>query len=477
MAPHSTTAGEAGLRGNLSALHLFFSVMAWNAPLVIVVGVIPVMLTVGNGIATPVAFVTAGLVLGAFAVGFTRMARVLPNPGAFYAYITAGLGREIGLGAGVLALFGYFCAYAGTYAFSGVVFNSLVENSIGGPGLPWWALAFLFWAAVTVIGYCRIDLSAKVLAVLLVAEVAVIVVYDVAVFAQGGAVGLSVEPLDPSHWFDGSFGIALLYGLGMYGGFEVTALYRDEVRDPMRTVPRATYAVLVFGMVLYGTTAWLFINALGIDDAVAAATADPTEAVEGTMQRFGGRLLLDLSTALVMTSTFAVLLAGHNIVSRYVFNLSADRILPSKLSGVHARHGSPHVASVATSVAALLANVPVIALNLDPMRFYAAMLGIASFVVIVAILLTDIAIPLYMHRHGGELSTFWATIACPFVAAAGLLTCVVMAADNFEILIGGSSSLAAALLLLIGAFFAAGVVMAVIFRRTRPEIYAKIGRQ
>ncbi|MEB3370540.1 APC family permease [Saccharopolyspora mangrovi] len=475
--PREARPGEDGLRGNLSAVHLFFSVMAWNAPLVIVVGVIPVMLTVGNGIAIPVAFVAAGLILGAFAVGFTRMARVLPNPGAFYAYITAGLGREIGLGSGVLALFGYFCGYAGTFAFGGVVLNSLLENTFGGIDVPWWALAFLVWGAVAALGYCRIDLSAKVLAVFLVAEVAVIVAYDVAVFAQGGAAGLSAAPLDPSRWFDGSFGIALLYGLGMYGGFEVTALYRDEVRDPIRTVPRATYAVLIFGMLLYGATAWLFINALGIDEAVATASADPTAAVEGTMQQFGGKLLLDLSTALVTTSTVAVLLAGHNIVSRYVFNLSADRILPSRLSGVHARQGSPHVASVATSVAALLANVPVIVLNLEPMRFYAAMLGIASFVLIVAILLTDIAVPLYMRRHGGELATFWATVACPFVAAVGLVTCVVLAADNFEILIGGSASLATVLLLLIGSFFLAGVCMAAIFRRTRPEIYAKIGRQ
>jgi amino acid transporter len=263
----------------------------------------------------------------------------------------------------------------------------------------------------------------------------------------------------------------------MYGGFEVTALYRDEVRNPARTVPRATYAVIIFAMVLYSTTAWLFVNALGIDNAVAAATADPTGSIEGTMQQFGGKVFLDVATVLVNTSTLAVILAGHNIVSRYVFNLSADRILPRRLSAVHTKHGSPHAASVAVSLAALLVNVPVVLMDLDPIKFYAAMLGMTSFVLIGAILLTNIAVPLYMRRHGGELNTAWATVVCPVIAGVGLVTCLVMAANNFEILIGGSSSLATALLLLIGACFVAGICMAAVYRRSRPDVYAKIGRQ
>jgi hypothetical protein len=40
---------ETRLHGNLGVMHLFFSVMAWNAPLVIVVGIIPVMLVRATG--------------------------------------------------------------------------------------------------------------------------------------------------------------------------------------------------------------------------------------------------------------------------------------------------------------------------------------------------------------------------------------------------------------------------------------------
>lgn len=468
---------ETRLHGNLGVMHLFFSVMAWNAPLVIVVGIIPVMLFTGNGIGTPVAFIVAGLIILAFAVGFTRMARVLPNPGAFYSYITAGLGREVGLGAGLLALAMYFCAYSGTFAFGGVVLGSLVHDTLGGPEAPWWAWGLVFWAFAGILGYRRIDLSAKVLMVFLAAEVVVILIFDLLIAGQGGASGLSGAPLSPDHWFDGSFGIGLMFAIGMFGGFEITALFRDEVRDPDRTVPRATYLVVIFALAFYALTAFLLINALGVDVAVAAAAEDPAGVVNGTMAQFGNQFLSDLVIVLVNTSTLAVILAGHNIVSRYAFNLSADRILPVALSGVHAKHGSPYRASVAASIGALLVNVPVVLKGTDPILYYAAILGVLSIGFLAMLLLTDVAVVRYMKTHGGQHSSTWSTVVCPAIAFIGLFSCLVLAITNFDLLIGGSRGLANLILALTVAVFLAGVALAVALKRRRPEVYAKIGRQ
>ena len=56
---------------------------------------------------------------------------------------------------------------------------------------------------------------------------------------------------------------------------------------------------------------------------------------------------------LVNTSVLAVLVCAHNVGARYLFNMSADGVFPRALSGVHARHGSPHIASMVMSAAAL----------------------------------------------------------------------------------------------------------------------------
>ncbi|BCW45065.1 hypothetical protein StoSoilB5_22490 [Arthrobacter sp. StoSoilB5] len=92
-----------------------------------------------NQLGAPTAYLAAGALILVFAVGFTSMGRHLPNPGAFYACITAGLGKPLGLGASFLAVVSYFFILVGGYAFGGISLEALVTDVLGGPEVPWWA--------------------------------------------------------------------------------------------------------------------------------------------------------------------------------------------------------------------------------------------------------------------------------------------------------------------------------------------------
>lgn len=478
MTTRKTQQSGPHLSGKMGSLELFFSVMAYNAPMVVVIGIIPIMVATGSGLGTPISFVVAGLILGCFAVGFTRMSKIMPKPGGFYSMITAGLGREVGLGSGFVALLGYFCVYAGTLPFGGIVLGELVHTTMNGPDLPWWVWAAVFWAGAGVLGYFNIELSAKFLTAFLFLEIIIIVGYDLFVFINSGAnhAGISMAPLLPTHWFDGSFSSGLLLALGMYGGFEVTVLFREEVRNPNRVIPRVTFAVIAVAMTIYAVSSLGFINALGIDKAVELATADPTGSMTGTLVDFGGIVFSDIATIFVNTSTFAVILAGHNITARYLFNLSADKIFPRKLSSVHSRHGSPYMASMATSAAGLVLNVIVAVAGLAAIDVYAAALGISSFVILGVIFVASIAVPLYLRRHGMG-HTVWSRIVFPILGILGLGTGLILAALDFTALVGGSPVLSAALMTLIVGLFVLGIMMALFYRKAKPETYSNIGRQ
>jgi amino acid transporter len=465
------------LRGGMGSFGLYFSVMAYNAPLVVVIGILPVMLHVGNGIGTPIVFILSAILLSAFAAGFIRMAKALPRPGAFYTFITAGLGKNMGLGSGLVTLVTYFSVCAGTFSFAGVVLGSLVHNTFNGPELPWYVWGLVFWLGAAILGYLRIDLSAKVTAVLLALELVVVFIYNVAIAVRGGANGLSAAPFSPDSWFQGSFPIGLLLALSMFGGFEVAVLFRDEVRNPDRAIPRATYGVIATAGIVYTISAWLFINALGVNEAVALATADGVAAMDSTIINFAGNFVYDAATVLVNTSAFAVILCAHNIGARYLFNLSADGVLPRSLSGVHSRHGSPHRASVVVSLAALLLNVFVAFMGVDPIAFYAAMLGIAAFGGTFIFFATSISIPVYMKRLGSRDHGPLTTLILPIIAAVGLGIGLLLAITNFPVLTGGSWGLSVVLLLLMVVIFVTGFTLASVYRRTRPEVYQRIGRQ
>ena len=469
---------QSELKGNLGLFPLFFTVMAWNAPLVIVFAAIPIIVGYGNGIGAAGAFIVAGVIIGLFALGFTRMTKILPTPGAFYAYITAGFGKKLGLGSGLLTLVGYFAAYSGTFAFGGVVSNQLFHGTFGLPEMPWYLWSAIIWFIVAVLGFLKFSLSATLLTGFLSLELVVIVIYNSVVFMQGGATGvISADPLIPENWVNGSVAMAMLFAIGMFGGFEITALFRSEVRNPSRTVPAATYMVVIVATIMYAVTSLAFVNAAGMNDVVELAAGDPTGTVHATFLAFGGKLLADISSALVFTSTFAVILAGHNIVSRYLFNLAADGILPKQLSMVHAKQGSPYRASLVATLAALVVNIAAILASVDPSAFYAAMLGMTSLVLIVVLFICNGAIFVYLHRNGRDQFSFFPRVIAPAVAAVGLGICAYLAITNFNALTGGSQALSTALMVFLGVVFLGGISLAAVYRRTKPEVYARIGRQ
>jgi amino acid transporter len=86
-------------------------------------------------------------------------------------------------------------------------------------------------------------------------------IFNVFVLAKGGAEGLSWTPLTPSAFAHGDMPVTLLFCILVFMGFEATALFRDEVRDPDKTIPRATYFAVIFVGILYALSSYTMIAA------------------------------------------------------------------------------------------------------------------------------------------------------------------------------------------------------------------------
>jgi len=95
------TDGTTLRRNAMGVPEMVFLVIAFAAPLAASTTNIPMAIGLGNGIGAPGAWLLVGLLLALFSVGYTAMSRHISNAGAFYAYITAGLGHTIPLRFGV----------------------------------------------------------------------------------------------------------------------------------------------------------------------------------------------------------------------------------------------------------------------------------------------------------------------------------------------------------------------------------------
>ena len=467
----------AKLTGTLSTTDIVFTVLAFNAPLSVFVGFIPVVIGAGNGLGAPTAYAAAGALILLFTVGFTAMGRRLPNPGAFYAYITAGLGRPLGLGAAFLAVVSYFFILVGGYAFGGIALQALVRDVFHGPDIAWWIWVLVLMSVVGALGYFRISLSAKILTFFMSAEIIIIVCYNAIVFATGGAKGVSAAPFVASNIFSGNVGLAVLFGIVCFSGFEATAVFREEARNPERTVPRATYiAVTVIG-VLYAVSAWAQITGIGANHVVHLAATDPTGTVLASVTTYMSSTVTDIVNVLLVTSIFAANLATHNVTGRYIYSLSVDRIIPPALSTVHRKHGSPHRASLVTSGIAVIFLLSLVAANVDGLTIYSVLVGIGGYALIILMLLTSFAVVRYFRFSADTRTSIWKQTVAPVLAAAGLIVALTLATLNVAALVGGSQTLASALLALFYGSVLVGVVYALVLRRRKPAVYKRIGRQ
>lgn len=465
---------DTGLRGNMNVLEVMFTVIAYNGPAVVLMGFIPVAILLGNGLGTPALFIAVGLLILLVASGLMKVSSTLKRPGGFYAFITAGLGREAGLASGFGAIVTYFAALISVYALAGIALSDIVTIIFNGPELPWPVGGLLVLILVTVLGHYNISFSAKALVVLLGFEFLLIVSYCIAVFAQGGASGITFESFQPEHIFSGSLAIGGLFAVGLFGGFEATVIFREEVKNPERTIPRATYGVVILLTLMYATTYFAFINAYGAN-VVMDVLADNVVSVSGeSVREYVGDFAYVAAVLLLFTSSVALALAAHNILSRYVFNLAADGIFPKKFGVGHTKHVSPHRASLAVSIASLIVLVILIITAIPKDGLYGYLAGIYSYGMLFMMTLVSLAIAVFLLRKvRGRLihaiAMFGAVIVLGFI--------LTFASLNFELLSGLTGTSGFVVLALIWIFILSGAVAAIRLKRSKPEVYAKIGRQ
>ncbi|GAT06562.1 MULTISPECIES: APC family permease [Mycolicibacterium] len=455
---HEPPATGRQLRGNLGVSSIVFMVVAAAAPLGVIGGVVPLGIASGNGTGFPATFIASTLVLLLFAVGFTAMTPYVEEAGAFFSYVRQSLGLPVGIGIAFVALVSYVALEAGVYGLLGPAGASVVELA-GGPSLPWWVFAAAAFAVTTYLGYRNIELSSRVLGVLLSGEIVIVLVLDLVIVANGGDRGLSSGIVNPDAIFSGSLGVGLLFAIISYVGFEATAIFRDEARTPERTIPRATYLALVLIGVFYAVTSWALISGWGDEQAVARATDSGATFLGDTAHRYIGAVGADIITVLYFTSLFACILAFHNVASRYVFALSQRDVLPARLSRPHDRHGSPHEASLWISGVVAVSVLLAVVFGLDPAaQFYTWFAGATTVGVVLLMIATSVAVLVFFarDRHGHSL---WRVRIAPALGLAGLLGALVLILTNLNDLVGGSDVLAWAIVGVLATAFATGVAV------------------
>jgi amino acid transporter len=470
-------------------------------------GNVPIAMAYGNGIAAPAGFLVATIVLTLFSVGFVAMARHITTAGAFYGFISHGLGQVWGMAAGVLATVAYV-VFEGSLVG---IFSYFASDALGqwfDWEVNWLVLAAVCIAVIAVFGYFDISLAAVVLGVFLVAEVVLLAALALSVLVQGGGPGgLDFSSVNPFQAFvsapeGGGFGvevdgqalaagsaaIGLFFAFWSWVGFETTAVYGEESRNPKRIVPRATLMAVVGLGLFYTFVSWMVIAGNGNEVAMDKAANDSIGLfTDLAAANLGGQWVVNVYLFLIVAGSFACALAFHNAAARYMYAIGRE--LPAvqrSLGATHPTHGSPHVASVVQTVITVVLTLGFYFLTVGgedvAQGAYVYEYGLLALMGTMAILIVQsicsVAVIAYFHVRKAAPGNVLTTGIIPALGGIGMLYVVYLLFSNLSFAGGGAagSPFFKAIPWIVLAVFLIAGAGALWLRSARPDTYSAVGR-
>ncbi|WJV55988.1 APC family permease [Prodigiosinella aquatilis] len=426
-------------KNSLGLWSLVFFVVAAASPLTGVIGGLPVAIASGNGAGIPAIYVLAGIILLVFSFGYIAMSRYVTNAGAFYSYISLGLGRYTGMSALMVVLLAYFSIQIAVIALFGFFSGMYVHDHLG-IDLPWWAYSAAMLLLVCFLGIESVEIGGKVLGILMLMEVGIVLLLDVAILGTHSVSQLNVASFTPEVINQGSIGIALIFSIAGFIGFESTAIYGEECRNPGKTIPRATLLAVVLITLFFTLTSWSLVQAYGVDQIRAQAINNPGRFIFDISRNLLGPWSEQVMSLLLITSLFAATQAFHNNIARYLFSISRDGFLWSKMAKIRGAKGTPYVASLTQTAFVLILLLLMVLSRLDPMmNIFAWGSAMATMAILLLQAGVSVAVIQFFRREKQHPVSAWSRLWAPMMSVIFMLAALIMVTSNLDVLSGTSS--------------------------------------
>lgn len=322
----------------------------------------------------PAAYVLAIIAMLFTAFSYGAMVRKYPIAGSAYTYSQQSFGGGVGFMTGWVMLLDYLFLPMINFLLIGIYLNTQF------PAVPVWV--FSLAAIVLVLGFniLGINFVSKANVVIISLSVILVVVFISLAFKSALGGDAQVGLIEPFTFGEGGIG-AIATGAAMLAlsflGFDAVSTLSEEAKNPRRDIPRAIVLSTLVGGFFFILVAWS--GALAFQADWASMSDGELEAAGVTvMQAIGGETLTAFFVAVFVAGSFGSAMTSQVSVSRIIYAMGRDRVLPHSLSRVHKRFGTPIVAATLVSVIALTA----LFVSLDVVAFMISFGALAAFMMV-----------------------------------------------------------------------------------------------
>jgi putrescine importer len=305
-----------------------------------------------NGV-VPLAYLTALAVMLFTAISYGKMVQVFPSAGSAYTYTRETMNPHLGFLVGWAALLDYILLPMVNALIIRIYMVSVF------PEIPAWIWVVGYVAAVTAINVWSMGKTSSLNSLLVIFEIVLIGAFIVLAFVKlshgmGQGTILTIEPL-----FHGNVQLGhVLTGATVvcfsFIGFDAVTMYAEEAID-QKTMPKAIMLTVLIGGAIFFVAGY-FAQALFPDVSNFKVTDDTLPEIGLYV---GGTLFKLVFLAGAFAATVASGLASHASVSRLLYVMGRNGVLPRKLFGyVHPKFRTPAFNVILVGVVSLLAISP-----------------------------------------------------------------------------------------------------------------------
>ncbi|WP_416445358.1 APC family permease [Leucobacter sp. HNU] len=341
----------------------------------------------------PAAYVVAVVTMLFTAASYGAMVRRYPVAGSAYTYTQQSFGGAIGFLTGWVMLLDYLFIPMINFMLIGIYLNTQF------PAVPVWAFTLASLLLVLLFNILGINLVNKVNFVIIALSVVLVIVFMALAFKEYLGGDQSVGLIEPFTFGEGGIG-AIASGAAVLAlsflGFDAVSTLSEEAKRPRKDIPRAILLSTLVGGFFFILVSWS--GALAFSPDWSTLNKEQIDAAGTTvMDSFGVSWFTAFFVAIYVVGAFGSGMTGQVSVSRILYAMGRDGMLPKPLARLHRRFGTPIVAACVVSVFALSA----LFLSLDTVAFMISFGALAAFA-----LVNLSVIRTYVFPKGGRREQF-----------------------------------------------------------------------
>lgn len=276
-------------------------------------------------------------------MSYKVMSQKFPMAGSVYVYVQKGVSPALGFLTGWAILLDYFLMPATVVIIGSIYGNALI------PSIPAWIWILVFIIFSTVINVLGVDLMSKCSWILFALQIVVIIAFIGCIIRLllNGTIHFNMISFYNPGQFDLS---SILKATGIvilsYLGYDAISTLAEETINPEKAVGKAIIlSILIIGLIFIATTFFAGMAYPNYQDL------NPDTAFTDIVTFVGGTWLNILTTiTLIVSFGIATTQASQVAVTRVLFAMGRDGVLPKQLAYVSKKTQSPIVATVLVGI-------------------------------------------------------------------------------------------------------------------------------